>query len=95
MTIRALSATFGALYGYAKPEKKEKWDYIRFLGITAPLVSLSIMFDIEDNRLKEPLIRKPLSPFLSGIIGGPLVVGFLFCAGNEVGKMARKALNDS
>ena len=91
MAIRTVSLTFGALYGYNKPEKKQQSDFWKFLGITAP----ATFFYTLDKMSTENLHYSRGPTLVGALVGGPLVTGWLMCMGNEVGKMARKSLNDS
>lgn len=95
MAIRAVSLTFGALYGYNKPEKKQQSDFWKFLGITAPATFFYTFDKLSTDNLSYGRGANQAGRVVGALVGGPLVTGWLMCIGNEVGKMARKSLNDS
>lgn len=90
MAHKPASLLFGGLYGYTKQEKKQSSDLWRFIGITAPLSSFWGFANLIENTT-----RPSGKQLLGALVAGPIAVGWLTCIGNEVGKMGRKALNDT
>ncbi len=75
----------GALYGYTPDNRKSTSDIVKFTAIISPLAILRTWASTPN-----PTPMATLVP----LVASPMMIGWCFCVGSQVGKFGRNAVNE-